>query len=153
MVLSQDVQNPRPDKRHRYDWTKWELWRMGETFEIEKLGDVELIRHTRRGRPDSRFVSAYRHPEQFAALRPYLVAAPAPRRKAPTITIEEAEKLVQEAWVGFADGDELEAPVINLALRRFRDEILFRLRTLRFPCCGGSDENPPNHTQDCSRNE
>ena len=126
MVLSQDVQNPRPDKRHKYDWTKVEQWRKGTKFEIERLGDVEIIRHVKKGLPSSRSMSATRHPEAFATLRSRLVPAPVPAAKAPTITIEEAERLVQEAWQLRASNNETRIGY-SIGLVELRDEILAQI--------------------------
>ena len=131
MVLVQDVQNPRPDKRHKYDWTKAEQWRKGTKFEIERLGDVEIIRHVKKGLPSSRSMSATRHPEAFAALRAHLVPAPVPAAKTPTITIEEAEKLVREAYAHHAPSDLSVGSEYRAGALDLRDGILSRLRALR----------------------
>lgn len=131
MVLSQDVRNPRPDKRHKYDWTKWEVWTKGDKFEIETMGDVEIIRHVKRGLPGSNSMSVNRHPEQFAALRPHLVKAhgkSAPRRK---IAIDEVETLIAEIYGQIAPQDVTVGPDYRAGALDFRDAILARLKKLQ----------------------
>lgn len=128
-TLTQDVKNPHSDKRHRYDWTKRELWRKGETFEIERLSGFEIVRHvTQAGHPYTTggSMSMARHPEQFAALRPHL-ALKVEEPKEVKLSISEVEKLVEEVSSECFSEEDWSAR--NLGVKTLRDEILARLES------------------------
>ena len=78
-ILSRDVQNPRPDRRARYDWRLQETWRRGQEFTIDE--DRALNRMTRIrltwGRWDSQclYIEAVETRTQVDALLDGLVPA------------------------------------------------------------------------------
>lgn len=52
-TLTRDVRNPRPDRRHKDDWSKWPIWEAGTEFLVSKrsrglpVDDPDIATETR----------------------------------------------------------------------------------------------------------